>query len=120
MCLTSRVDDHIMSTADWSVRHVSGCGYKFLCVIEGCADLFIVTKSSCYKWDTCGPQAILMALGGGIIKWEDMVNRKKDVPVVYHKPDNLSFDGPKRWSNVGGVIGYTDLEQVYSFLNKNS
>ena len=111
MCLIGHVDT-FATTPDWKVRCVSGCGYKFLCVIEGSADVFVLTVPSCYKWDTCGPQAILLALGGGIIAWEEFVNGKKEVPLVYHRPDDSSLDGP---ANVGGVIGYLNLERVHSF-----
>eukprot|EP00040_Diaphanoeca_grandis_P004713 m.29833 g.29833 ORF g.29833 m.29833 type:complete len:380 (-) comp16166_c0_seq1:53-1192(-) len=48
------------------VKTVSGCGYKLLCVIRGVANSYAVTTSSTYPWDTCGPHAILLSMGGSV------------------------------------------------------
>ena len=30
-----------------------GAGYKILCVVLGLVDIYITSKPSTYKWDTC-------------------------------------------------------------------
>jgi 3'(2'), 5'-bisphosphate nucleotidase len=39
-------------------------GYKACLVAEGSRDLYVYTGSLTKKWDTCGPEAILVAAGG--------------------------------------------------------
>lgn len=46
-----------------AIRYAAGSGYKLMCVVEGWADAYLLSKASSYKWDTCAPHAILRALG---------------------------------------------------------
>ena len=102
------------------VHFASGAGYKILCVIEGHVDAYILTKGSTFKWDTCGPQAILKSLGGGIVdyqKWKSSStgaengNFLASAGLKYDKPD---YEEPvsegQKWSNSGGIIAYIDAE----------
>lgn len=43
-----------------------GAGYKCITVLNRSSDAFLYTKDGSYKWDTCGPHAILLSCGGGI------------------------------------------------------
>jgi len=46
------------------VIRAGGSGYKVLLLIEGRAHAYVFPSPGCKKWDTCGPEAILTALGG--------------------------------------------------------
>ena len=118
ICLCSSVDH--FTSHDWEVRHVSGCGYKLLCVIDGLADVFALTQDSSYKWDTCGPQAILRALGGDIISWKRLAEERKEVPILYNRADDPAIEGSKRWSNQGGIIGYLKLDRIETLVKTNT
>ena len=111
------------------VQFASGAGYKILCVIEGHVDAYILTKGSTFKWDTCGPQAILRSLGGGIVDYHVWKSSSKvtesgdflaKAGLKYHKPDSEEdvAEG-QRWSNSGGIIAYRSvslLEKVQNAL----
>ena len=117
VCLVGHIDKIV--SKDWDVRCVSGCGYKLLCVINGLADVFVLTQPSSYKWDTCGPQAILSALGGVAISWAEFVRWQRVVPLLYHRSDDPTLeDGARRCRNVGGVIGYRSLIGVHTLTSK--
>ena len=40
-----------------------GSGGKVLMVIEGIADAYVFPSRGTKKWDTCGPEAVLLSLG---------------------------------------------------------
>lgn len=100
------------------VHFASGAGYKILCVIEGHVDAYILTKGSTFKWDTCGPQAILKSFGGGIVdyqKWKSSSNDAENgnflasAGLKYDKPDSEeAVSEGQKWSNSGGIIAYID------------
>eukprot|EP01084_Bolivina_argentea_P031452 58212_1 len=45
-----------------------GSGGKVLMVIEGDADAYVFPSLGTKKWDTCAPEAVLLALGGKLTK----------------------------------------------------
>lgn len=51
----------------------AGAGHKILKVIVGDVDIFLLSKNTTFKWDTCGPHAILNAIEGGLFKIEDII-----------------------------------------------
>lgn len=59
--------------AGYTVAEAAGAGYKQLCVARGDADIYVLSKGSTFKWDTCGPHAILRALGGGIMSYNKVL-----------------------------------------------
>ncbi|KAJ0026675.1 hypothetical protein NQD34_017675 [Periophthalmus magnuspinnatus] len=46
------------------VVRVGGAGNKIIQLIEGKASAYVFASPGCKKWDTCGPEAILHAVGG--------------------------------------------------------
>ncbi|XP_052827395.1 3'(2'),5'-bisphosphate nucleotidase 1 isoform X2 [Octopus bimaculoides] len=48
------------------VIKVGGAGHKVLLVCEGTAHAYVFASKGCKKWDTCGPEAVLRALGGNL------------------------------------------------------
>jgi len=117
----------------FTLREVAGAGYKLLGVCEKLGAGYLLTKSSNYKWDCCGPHAVLLSLGGGIVsyeKFEQMCTSSasneanhfhiQSLPqIVYNRPDQEEATGAQRWCNVGGIVAYSDptlLNEVASLL----
>ncbi|XP_025989066.1 inositol polyphosphate 1-phosphatase isoform X2 [Solenopsis invicta] len=96
----------------------TGAGYKILSVAIGQAAAYILSKGSTYKWDTCGPQALLSSVGGGIIEFKEfIVNPDSENLSVNYLPIGTNF------SNRAGLIAYRDpqiLETFKSILSKSS
>eukprot|EP00041_Stephanoeca_diplocostata_P012427 m.208060 g.208060 ORF g.208060 m.208060 type:complete len:391 (+) comp18956_c0_seq1:140-1312(+) len=46
---------------------VGGAGYKLLVVARKLAESFVLTLPTTYPWDTCGPHAIIRAMGGSVV-----------------------------------------------------
>ncbi|KAF7993175.1 hypothetical protein HCN44_006235 [Aphidius gifuensis] len=80
---------------------VAGAGYKILSVAIGLADAYILSKKSTYRWDTCAPQAILSAQGGGIIDFSLFTTECANVELKYSGEES-------NYSNKGGLIAYRD------------
>ncbi|XP_068081847.1 inositol polyphosphate 1-phosphatase isoform X2 [Anabrus simplex] len=57
------------TTAGYTLVEAAGAGYKCLCVALGSADAYLLSKGTTFRWDTCGPHALLLALGGGIVSY---------------------------------------------------
>lgn len=100
----STVED--LRTAGWEVVPASGVGYKLLCVVDGLADAYLLSKSSVFKWDTCAPHAMLRALGGEVVSWRGVVERGQMSPLCYHRPDEPVLGGGQCWRNEGGVLAF--------------
>ena len=94
--------------AGWQVATPSGAGYKLLSVIDGTADAFLLSKGSTFKWDTCGPQAILKACGGNVVSLMPLLEGKEPKELVYHRPD-CEEEGLK-WSNREGILAFRSME----------
>lgn len=120
----------ILSTA-FTLRHVAGAGYKLLGVCKSRAEAYVLTKSSNFKWDSCGPHAVLRSMGGGIIKYEDLYSYVQhgqedfgSIPQIkYHEPDNKEASGASKWCNIGGVVAYRDvttLKKIAQVLKKTA
>jgi inositol polyphosphate 1-phosphatase len=101
LCLVSGSEDpdivkQLESSGNFEAKVVAGCGYKLLCVIDGHADAYILSQSSSYKWDTCGPHAILKALGGNIVSF----NERKELSYLQNDRDSITCNGK-------GIICYS-------------
>lgn len=130
--LSSSESQHIKDAFQdkYSVQEVAGAGYKLLGVSQDHADAYILTKSSNYKWDCCGPHAILRSIGGGIVNFEEVqeiartvdtdYDLSKLMQIKYHIPDQPELTGPQRWCNDGGIIAYRSqkvLQKIHSTLS---
>ena len=101
------VTAHALQSAGFNLVFTAGAGYKQLCVIDGLASIYVCTSSSTYKWDTCGPHAILSASGGGMVYWEKFKSKVEE-GVTYHQQDIDGLSGQKQWQNHGGVLAFRD------------
>ena len=108
LCLST----HQTNNRDWNVRYVKGCGYKLLCIVDGMADVLVLSNPKSFKWDTCGPQAILTAIGGGVCSWEEFTSHNRVVPLLYHRPDDPAHQDSSLWRNKGGAIAYRQLKTL--------
>jgi len=91
----------------FTLLEATGAGYKLLQVALGYAGAYILSKSSTYKWDTCGPQAILASLGGNIIEFEEFIVRPTadDLTITY-------LSACMNVCNKSGLIAYRDVENL--------
>ena len=112
-----------------TIHYAAGAGYKLTGVIQGQMHAYILSKGSTFKWDTCGPHAILMALGGGMVSYHSLDNLKLpltsenclDFQLVYNLSDDKNSIGANKWSNSNGLIAYRsldDLEQILKIVQK--
>ncbi|XP_014912908.1 3'(2'),5'-bisphosphate nucleotidase 1 isoform X1 [Poecilia latipinna] len=58
------VTDCVNAMEPHDVIRVGGAGNKIIQLIEGKASAYVFASPGCKKWDTCGPEAILHAVGG--------------------------------------------------------
>lgn len=78
----------------YNVIFSAGAGYKTMKVICGDADLFLLSKNTTYKWDTCGPHAILNAIDGGLFKIDDIIESNTIIEIDYSdERDNVNEGG---------------------------
>ncbi|XP_035687917.1 inositol polyphosphate 1-phosphatase-like [Branchiostoma floridae] len=103
----------LLSKAGYRICYANGAGYKMLCVIDRLVDAYLLTKSSTYKWDTCGPHAILRSLGGGMVDLDATIQLftgkeetgeavLQNLQIKYNQRDS----GSSTWGNMGGLLAY--------------
>lgn len=100
--------------------YASGAGFKILCVIQGLADLYILSEGSTFKWDSCAPHALLRALGGGMVDLNKSLQSSSaaqdpQVELTYHQP-YTEGKGAERWSNHGGLVAYRDSSHLCTVI----
>lgn len=96
------------------LMYASGAGYKILCVIQGLADIYVLSERSTFKWDSCAPHALLRALGGGVADLAESL-RDGQTELTYHQPRE-ECKGAERWANHGGLVAYRDPAQLHSVV----
>ncbi|XP_059490742.1 inositol polyphosphate 1-phosphatase [Neocloeon triangulifer] len=100
----------------------AGAGYKQLCIAQGSADVYVLSRGSTYRWDSCAPHAILKSLGGGVIRYCEVVEKLPSVMafkgnfedkygVRYHQ------QGRKGWCNEEGLIAYANQTNLLRLLS---
>ncbi|KAM9409294.1 inositol polyphosphate 1-phosphatase isoform 2-T3 [Pholidichthys leucotaenia] len=100
--------------------YASGAGYKILCVIQGLADVYVLSEGSAFKWDSCAPHALLRALGGGVVDLSKCLQsscgaQDHSTELTYHQPDD-ECKGAERWAHRGGLVAYRDHSQLCSIV----
>ncbi|XP_020299360.1 inositol polyphosphate 1-phosphatase isoform X2 [Pseudomyrmex gracilis] len=112
--LISRFEDADVKSklvnSGFRLLEATGAGYKILSVALGQVAAYILSRGSTYKWDTCGPQALLSSVGGGIIEFKEfVVNPHSDNLSVNYLPIGTNF------SNRLGLIAYRDPQILETF-----
>jgi inositol polyphosphate 1-phosphatase len=109
-----------LRSAGYVVAEASGAGYKELCVARGDADLYILTKGSTFRWDTCGPHAILRALGGGIVSYKRVLDNDENLEESeLNYSGNHTTEGQSTASlhcNHEGIIAFRDRSLVHELV----
>lgn len=108
----------------YSILHAAGAGYKLLCIIQGLADGYVLSKNSTFKWDTCAPHAVLLALGGGILSYKCFSDFAQESSQPLTKADSLQirYDrggnsvGVGQWCNSDGIVAYKSQEGLVRLL----
>ena len=103
----------------YDVLQVKGAGYKQLCVIDKKAVAFIRDGCSTYKWDTCGPHAVLRSRGGDMMAFgraRQLQKLSSDVVLRYTSPDNELLTGAQVWRNSTGVLAYLHSNSAEKLL----
>ncbi|XP_046617074.1 inositol polyphosphate 1-phosphatase [Neodiprion virginianus] len=98
-----------LSENGFTLVEAAGAGYKLLTVILGQSDIYILSKDSTFKWDTCAAQAILGSLEGGVIDFRNFLktDSSNDSNLIYLPADNDSC-------NRGGIVAYRNIEILES------
>ncbi|XP_015907306.2 inositol polyphosphate 1-phosphatase [Parasteatoda tepidariorum] len=112
----------------YKVVHSAGAGHKALLVAIKKSDLYILSKSSTYFWDTCGPHAILMAAGGGMLRLKEAINDCDEVNMEFLKRRQVKYKpvssktGTEAFQNLDGILAYRDPNIALNFVRflKNS
>ncbi|CAH0553501.1 unnamed protein product [Brassicogethes aeneus] len=95
----------------FKLAEASGAGYKILTVILGHADVYLLSKDTTFKWDTCAPHAILKSLGGNLLIYEDALrNTQSSIKYPTETADC-------NHSNRGGLIAYKDVDVLNEVLS---
>lgn len=96
--------------------YASGAGFKILCVIQGLADVYVLSEGSTFKWDSCAPHVLLRAMGGGVVDLSAALKPgSASAELTYHQP-NEERAGADRWANSGGLVAYRDSAQLGKVL----
>ncbi|XP_023175770.2 inositol polyphosphate 1-phosphatase [Drosophila hydei] len=102
---------------NYELAFSAGAGHKALKVISNDADIYLLSKGSTFRWDTCGPQAILRALGGDVFDYVASIKQQLPVPIKYFDKSESDSDW-KRNSN--GLIAVRDITILNEIFNKFS
>lgn len=117
---------------EFNVQYAAGAGYKLICVAQDLADAYLLSKDTVFKWDSCGPHAILRSLGGGLLTFQGLLDLAKQGENF--RPDDLSrhevlynmsveggSSGISKFCNKGGLIAYhkfSVLKAIFGELKK--
>lgn len=120
ICLSGSESNNIkekLRAKAFKIVEASGAGYKILTVITGQADAYILSKNTTFKWDTCGPQAILKALGGNIVQYEKVLIELWQ-PVDYKCSNKDKAESKiEKYCNIGGIVAYKNKDICIEILN---
>ena len=107
--MISRTEDpkikSTISEAGYQLIEAAGAGHKMLSVATGLADAYILSKNTTYRWDICGPHAILRSLKGNVLVYTTL-SETKDLgqsQVTYSEADT-------DFCNKGGLVVYRQAE----------
>jgi len=71
------------------------------------ADAYVLSKPTTFFWDTCGPHAILKALGGEIVEMTSL-KLHQQVPITYSSTTNC---------HVHGIVAYRNPKVLQKLLH---
>jgi len=78
-----KVEAALASLKADEILRVGGAGHKAILLMEGKANAYVFSSQGCKKWDTCAPEAVLVAIGGKLTDMKgELYNYSKDVQHV--------------------------------------
>jgi len=100
-----RVEQAMAALQPTDILRVGGAGHKVMLLMEGKAHAYVYASAGCKKWDTCGPEAILVATGGKLM----------DINGKLYK-----YDKDVEHINADGVLATADGEDPNWYLTQMS
>lgn len=107
-----------LTDAGYVLAEAAGAGYKLLCVITGLADAYVLSQGTTFKWDLCGPHAILRALGGRVVEYESVM-QEHCIDVTYNEIQ-IKCETTDQYCNKYGIVATSNklvLEEVMEVLS---
>lgn len=105
-----------LSSAGFNLIEAAGAGYKILAVITGLANAYVLFKDTTFKWDTCGPQAVLKSTGGNIVNFRNaLVNDISEIS--YSENGSSEMSKMNKCCNNGGLIAYRNPSVLQEIIN---
>ncbi|XP_067929966.1 inositol polyphosphate 1-phosphatase-like [Watersipora subatra] len=107
----------LVENPNYQLISPKGAGNKILAVVNGLADLYIVTIESnvVHRWDTCAGHAILKMAGGGIVSYKDtldaLTSYQGDLasfPFSKYEIDYRGGEEPLK----DGIVAYSQPEHI--------
>lgn len=92
----------------YDIAYSAGAGHKILKLITNDADINLLSRNTTFKYDTCAPQAILMAMGGNILDLNNTIFAGKPIP--------LSYGGSEPNCNINGILAYREVETINEII----
>ncbi|XP_039613828.1 inositol polyphosphate 1-phosphatase isoform X1 [Polypterus senegalus] len=119
------VREQLGSACGGDIHYAAGAGYKCLCVIRGLVDVYVFSEDTTFKWDCCGPHAILCSLGGGMVDLKESLRQRREgtsdqCPELLYNAPVAGAHGVDRWANTGGLVAFRSrahLERVLCVLS---
>ena len=99
-----RLEAAIAALAPAETLSVGSVGYKVGKIVADEADLYLATTSRISLWDTCGPEAILVAAGGAMVDLDGAPLHYRG-PALNHPRGLLATNGASRADVVAKLEG---------------
>lgn len=100
----------MLQNKGFEVKFAAGAGYKLLCVVLQRVDVYLLSKGTTFRWDTCAPHTLLAARDIPLHRFRDLslsVKALSSAPEVgalnYAQPDGAleNLTTGARWRNSG-------------------
>ena len=107
---------------DFELIYAAGVGFKLYLVITNQVDLFLTSKSSTFKWDICGTDAVLKSIQisskqkrGCLFELNKLISNHS--LIASYSSYELNYDTDEV-ANKNGLIASLDIEIIQSVLKK--
>uniref|UniRef100_A0A1B0GDQ2 Uncharacterized protein n=1 Tax=Glossina morsitans morsitans TaxID=37546 RepID=A0A1B0GDQ2_GLOMM len=86
-----------LSDLGYTFAFSAGAAHKALKVIIGEVGVYVLSKGSTYRWDTCDPQAILRSLNGGTFDSSSSI--EKGEPMILMSREDITMQSTNDANN---------------------
>ncbi|CAF0743869.1 unnamed protein product [Brachionus calyciflorus] len=117
--MTDLVKKNLTQIPNSKMIHAGGAGYKALALVDGKADYYIYPKDGTKRWDTCGPEALIKALGGCMTDiFGNEYSYEKNAEILEENCNGIVFSLKEDNSEVIKYFTQDIKDQVLSEVNK--